>query len=474
MSTFLLMLRLVLVAVFGVAGVAKLFDRAGSRQSMREFGVPAALSGPLALALPWAELAFAIALIPRVSAWWGAVGALALLTAFTAAILVNLARGRTPDCHCFGRIHSEPVGWSTVVRNGVLIATATFVVVQGVGSTGPGLFEWMFALDRSSAILLAVATVLVAIVAAAVVAVTQLLAQNGRLMLRIEAVEARLGGRAALETPEDAGLPLETEAPAFSAPDLNQQTVTLDSLSEAEKPILLVFSEPGCGACEQAMPDIARWQRDHGRRLRVVVISRGDRETNHAKAATQGVRDVLLQADREIAEAYRVVVTPSAVLVKKGLIASPVAAGYDAIRNLVFANTLPDAVKRGEVTPKLDVPSLEGDTLDIATLKGRPTALLFWDPACGFCQAMLSDLRSWERTRHRSAPELIVVSTGSPETNRAQRLRSRILLDPSFGTGQVFGVTGTPSAVLIDEKGRFASDVGVGAPAVFELLARRR
>jgi uncharacterized membrane protein YphA (DoxX/SURF4 family) len=36
MNLILLTIRLILAAVFGVAGIAKLLDRAGSRQSMRE------------------------------------------------------------------------------------------------------------------------------------------------------------------------------------------------------------------------------------------------------------------------------------------------------------------------------------------------------------------------------------------------------------------------------------------------------
>jgi hypothetical protein len=39
MYVMLLLIRLILAAVFAVAGVAKLLDRAGSRQSMREFGM---------------------------------------------------------------------------------------------------------------------------------------------------------------------------------------------------------------------------------------------------------------------------------------------------------------------------------------------------------------------------------------------------------------------------------------------------
>jgi uncharacterized membrane protein YphA (DoxX/SURF4 family) len=96
----LLVARVLLALVFVVAGLAKLADRAGSRQALRDFGVPAALAPPLGSLLPLAELA--VALLPTRSAWWGALGALVLLLLFIAGIGANLARGRTPDCHCFG------------------------------------------------------------------------------------------------------------------------------------------------------------------------------------------------------------------------------------------------------------------------------------------------------------------------------------------------------------------------------------
>jgi uncharacterized membrane protein YphA (DoxX/SURF4 family) len=60
--------RLVLAAVFCVAGIAKLVDRRSAAQSVGEFGVPRVLVGPLALALPLGELAVAIALVPAATA----------------------------------------------------------------------------------------------------------------------------------------------------------------------------------------------------------------------------------------------------------------------------------------------------------------------------------------------------------------------------------------------------------------------
>src|SRR5918994_808145 len=145
-GSVLLVARLLLALIFLVAGVAKLADRAGSRQAVVDFGLPARLATPLGVLLPLAELAVAAALVPISTAWWGAVGALALLLLFVLGIAVNLARGRKPDCHCFGQLHSAPAGWKTLLRNGVLAAVAGFVVWEGRdsgGGVGPSALGWM-------------------------------------------------------------------------------------------------------------------------------------------------------------------------------------------------------------------------------------------------------------------------------------------------------------------------------------------
>jgi uncharacterized membrane protein YphA (DoxX/SURF4 family) len=103
MSVVILLARLVLALTFVVAGLAKLADLAGSRQALRDFGVPTRLANPFGVLLPLAELAVVVALIPPISAWWGGLGALILLLLFVAGIGYNLARGRQPDCHCFGQ-----------------------------------------------------------------------------------------------------------------------------------------------------------------------------------------------------------------------------------------------------------------------------------------------------------------------------------------------------------------------------------
>jgi peroxiredoxin len=296
-------------------------------------------------------------------------------------------------------------------------------------------------------------------------ALSHVLRQNGRLLLRLEAVEARFAGDVEVPPP---GLPVNDDAPAFSLPDLDGDTVTLERLLLRHELVLLLFSEPGCGACDAAIPEVAQWQREYGDRLMIVPISRGDVKENRAKSAKYGLRNVLLQTDREVAQAYQAEGTPSAVLVKEGRIESSLALGIDAIRGLVARATLPDSVAVGDLVPSLRLPDLSGKLIDLAQLDARRTLMLFWNPSCGFCQQMLEDLKRWEDNAREDAPELVVISAGTLDENRKQGFSSRVLLDPYYAASQVFNSGGTPSAVMV-ERGRVASTVAVGADAVMAL-----
>src|SRR5215216_3166895 len=149
MDAALLIARLVLAALFSLAGVAKLSDLKGSRQAIIAFGVPSAIAAPLGLLLPLAELTVAATLLPSSTAWWGALGALALLSLFLVGITYNLARGRKPDCHCFGQLHSAPAGWKTLARNGALAVVAGFVLWEGYDGAGPSALAFLEALSTA-------------------------------------------------------------------------------------------------------------------------------------------------------------------------------------------------------------------------------------------------------------------------------------------------------------------------------------
>jgi peroxiredoxin len=518
MNAALLIARLVLGAVFTVAGVAKLSDLKGSRQAIIDFGVPSAIAVPLGLVLPLAELTVAATLLPASTAWWGALGALGLLSVFVVGISINLARGRRPECHCFGQLHSAPAGWKTLARNGALAAVAGFVLWGSYeGGAGPSALAWLGALSTAQLLGLLGGVLVLALLAGQWVFLVHLLRQNGRLLVRLEAVEASIATGASVAPSQNGtpvnqaeGLPVGSAAPEFSLSGLHGETITLDALRSSGKPVMMLFTDPGCGPCNALLPEVGRWQQEHAQKLTLVLISRGDPKENKTKAQEHGLSKVLLQEDWEVCESYEVGGTPSAVVVSAdGKVATPVAGGEEGIRDLLSyavgeraqlplqpqgapqeqaqgqpcpncgkvhaaAPTVPAAQRIGEEAPQVKLPDLEGNTVELADFRGEETMVLFWNTGCGFCQQMLPDLKEWEANSPEDAPKLLVVSAGTEEANREQGLSSTMVLDQNFAVGQAFGASGTPSGVLVDAQGKVASDIAVGAPAVLEMAGASR
>lgn len=498
MTPVLLIARVVLALVFLVAGIAKLADLKGSQQAMRDFGVPAPLATPLGTLLPLAELVVVLVLLFPIFAWWGGLGALVLLLLFVVGISYNLAHGRQPDCHCFGQLHSAPAGWPTLIRNLVLAAIAAVVVGFGLHTPQLGILDWMAPLSVLQRVEVLGGVIVLALLIGEGWVLFHIMSQQGRLLLRIEALEAQPAG-AGLAEPAlvggTAGLAVGTPAPAFTLATLSGDTISLAALRALGKPVVLLFSDPGCGPCNALLPEIGQWQRDHAHKLVVAVMSRGTAEANRSKVTEHGLRHVLLQHDREVAEAYHASGTPSAVLVRRdGTIGSALAQGAEAIRQLVTRvvstpslQTLPMAApangngqvaapvvaKVSEAAPDFRLPDLSGQNVSLSDFRGDKTLVLFWRPSCGFCQRMLDDLKAWESNHPADAPKLLVVSTDSVESNKAMGLRSLVLLDQQgMSVGRLFGASGTPMAVLVDEDGKIASDLAAGAPAVLALAGQ--
>jgi peroxiredoxin/uncharacterized membrane protein YphA (DoxX/SURF4 family) len=346
MDAALLIARLVLAAIFLVAGLAKLADRAGSSQGILNFGLPPAVARPLAIILPLAEVAIGVVLLPAASAWWGSVGSLVLLSAVTAGIGLNLAHHRKPDCHCFGQLHSEPVGWQMLARSVVLTIVAGVLVFHPPGNAGPSpeaLLTWFEELTVRDRVELLLAAFVFGLLAYVLLFMRNLRRQQEYLAQQLGALEAKVAVMRLVETASpdlpsrpSTGMLMGSPAPPFQLAGLDAEIISLDALLADGKPALLAFVDLNCGSCVPLLPHVSRWQREHASELTVVVISRGSPEENRARAKEHDLTQVLVQLDGEVTEAYQAHRSPSAVLVMPdGLLGSPLAQGEDQIRALV-------------------------------------------------------------------------------------------------------------------------------------------
>jgi peroxiredoxin len=281
-----------------------------------------------------------------------------VLLAFIAVIGRSLARGRAPDCNCFGRLSAGPVGRKTLVRNGFFAALAGAVIIAGPGRAMASAFGWLGLLTPIQRASFVAAVALVALLAFEGWLLVNLVRQNGRILNRVTALETAVasGGGHRTDLPllpsRDAsndhrhshqhgaqrGLPVGDMAPPVRLPDLDGDEVDLADLRGT--PTVLLFWSPTCGFCQQMLPDLLAWDAKTPTDVpKLVIVSTGSAEDNRALGLTA---PVLLDPGFATAGAFGATGTPQAVLVDpNGAIGSPLAAGAHAVLRLVNTRLSP-------------------------------------------------------------------------------------------------------------------------------------
>jgi peroxiredoxin len=121
-------------------------------------------------------------------------------------------------------------------------------------------------------------------------------------------------------------------APVFRLPDLQGRVVSLEEYQGRR--VLLVFSDPHCGPCDELAPHLVRLHREHEKNgLSIILVGHGDADENRHKAVQHGFQfPVVLQKKWKLSKEYGTLATPAAFLIgQNGVIAKDAAVGRDAI-----------------------------------------------------------------------------------------------------------------------------------------------
>ena len=174
--------RFGLAVVFLLAGLAKLPQRWEFTQAVRNYRLVPERAGelvgrtPRRSRSPPALLAVGLGMRP-------VAALLALfLVAFSVAVAVNLLRGRTIDCGCFGPVAQKQITWWTVPRN--LVLTAAAIVVAAVQPTALALDRLLPGTPRPD---IASGSAVALLFATSLAIVTVSLAQEWRRVARLAA-----------------------------------------------------------------------------------------------------------------------------------------------------------------------------------------------------------------------------------------------------------------------------------------------
>jgi methylamine dehydrogenase accessory protein MauD len=318
----------------------------------------------------------------------------------------------------------------------------------------------------------------------------EVIRQNGRILARLEAIEAELAHLSgatpgAARTPPR-GLPVGTEAPAFELPSLDGSALRLGDLRG--KNALLIFFDPACGFCKKMAPQLAELDGGKSQDPVPVLISAGAPEDTRKLLAEHKVDvKVGFQQKREIAELYKTTGTPTGYLVdEQGRIASELAVGAQALLQLgssqpAHKGNKPLSESRitrtglpaGTPAPPFDLPRLDGGRLALSEYNGQRVLLVFSDPHCGPCMKLAPQLE--EHYRQHSDPQIVMVSRGDESENRQKaadlNLTFPIVLQRQWEISRQYGMFSTPIGFLIDEHGVISRKVAVGADEIRTVLS---
>jgi peroxiredoxin len=337
----------------------------------------------------------------------------------------------------------------------------------------------------------------------------QLVRQNGRILLRLDSIERRLGSHPPTQLREAVGLTVGTDAPDFELPDLTGVSRRLSEFRGRD--VLLIFFNPKCGFCTKMADDLAAFPLEAGGgRAMPLVVTTGDPEENRQIVERHGIRcAVLLQQEMEVASQFRAHGTPMGYRIDAaGRIASELTSGGEPLLQLAAKvpashaqgqsgnghaphggngmaaphGKQPDpslarsrlnrsGLKAGAVAPEFQLPRIDGGELALNELRGKHVLLVFSDPECGPCEELVPRLQ--ELHQRREDLQVVVVSRRGLDANRAKAaalgLSLPIVLQRQWEISREYGMFATPIAYLIDEQGILLSDVAVGVEPILAL-----
>jgi peroxiredoxin len=314
----------------------------------------------------------------------------------------------------------------------------------------------------------------------------QIVRQQGRILLRLDELEARhAAGTAASQVPE---FSVGAAFPGFTLPDLDGNMISLASYRG--KQALLIHWNPGCGFCEAIAPELARLEQDLlQNNIRLLFIAGADAKSNRALMRKCGLRAPVLLLDKgETPRPFQYTGTPVAYLLDaEGRVAQPFAEGADAVpalaRNLIphtrhlsgekalaESRIVRDGLKAGARAPDFSLKNIHGGLVSLDDYRGRRVLLVFTDPHCGPCDTIAAELAQLHRAHGHDGMAFVMVGRGDVEENRRKAKRFGIefpvLLQDQWKLSKQYGIFATPVAFLVGEHGVILENVAVGADAI--------
>jgi peroxiredoxin len=337
----------------------------------------------------------------------------------------------------------------------------------------------------------------------------QLVKQQGRILLRLDALELAVRtGRHVNERRGDGvydGLAAGTVFPDFEFRDLSGKTRSLAQLKG--KGLLLIYWNFECEFCEAIAGDLAELETHlEQQNAKMVLLASGDESFNREGIVRHRLKaSLLLLNGKRPPEPFERQGTPVAYFLNaRGQVAAPFASGADEVlalarrissspesiksnderrrlnteRSLADSLIMRNGLSVGTRAPNFCLADLQGETVSLDDYHGRRVLLVFSDPKCGPCDELAPHLSRLHQPLASNGVAMILVGRGSADENRNKAaefgFQFPVVLQNNWKLSKEYGIFATPVAFLIAENGLIARDVAIGKNAILDLAAEAK
>ncbi len=159
-------------------------------------------------------------------------------------------------------------------------------------------------------------------------------------------------------------------------------------------------------------------------------------------------------------------VTLSLIILTLGLVITSCASGSEPTEAVV-----------GQPAPNFKLQSLDGQSVSLKDLKGKPVLINFWATRCGPCVYEMPFLQEIHDEWSSKGVVLLAINNGESLARISQfmqyyNLSLTILLDPKAEVAQKYRVLGIPMTFFIDKDGIIQEKVIGAFPNKAEIEAR--
>ncbi len=133
------------------------------------------------------------------------------------------------------------------------------------------------------------------------------------------------------------------------------------------------------------------------------------------------------------------------------------------------AKPLSKVLQPGEAAPDFALPAVQGGTMALSALQGKPTLLAFVTAECPYCQKLNKELEAFELNADQ---QLVLICTGAEGARKISETYSftyPVLIDSAGAVSQAYKMPGVPTVYQVDGAGKVVELV-VGWPSAWDFV----